>query len=217
MNTGIFGGTFNPIHLAHLQIAREAQRRCRLDRVLFLPAADPPHKPVAGEVSFADRLAMVQAAVAEDAGFVASDLENRRSGKSYSVETLEILRREAPGEQLFFIIGLDSFRDLPHWKDYARLFTLAHLVVISRPGIEQDPRSLLPVAIREQFCYDAASENLCHRSGNSVIFLTETRLDISSTQIRERLHRGESIAHLVPPAVADYISLHRLYRPERRD
>jgi len=214
MKSGIFGGTFNPIHLAHLQIAREAMQRCRLDRVLFLPAADPPHKPVVGEVSFADRLAMVQAAITGEPGFVASDLENRRSGKSYSVETLDILRREAPDEELFFIIGLDSFRDLPSWRDYLRLFSLAHLVVISRPGIEQDPRSLLPVAIREEFCYDAASENLCHRSGNSVIFLTETRLDISSTQIRMRVRRGESISRLVPPAVADYIERHRLYRPE---
>lgn len=217
MNTGIFGGTFNPVHLGHLQIAREAMQRCGLDRVLFLPAADPPHKPVAGEVSFADRLAMVRAAIAGEPGFAASDLESRRSGKSYSVRTLEILREQAPDEELYFIIGLDSFRDLPLWKDYLRLFHLAHLVVISRPGIDQDPRSLLPVAIRNQFCYDAASENLCHRSGNSVIFLTEPRLDISSTQIRERLHRGESIAHLVPPAVAAYISRHRLYRPERRD
>ena len=88
MKTGILGGTFNPIHLAHLSIAREVQEACQLDRVLFIPAAEPPHKDVAGQVSFADRLAMVEAAIANDPDFQASDLEMKRSGKSYSVDTL---------------------------------------------------------------------------------------------------------------------------------
>ncbi len=143
MRTGILGGTFNPIHLAHLRIAEEVREACALDRVLFIPAADPPHKPVAENVSFAQRLAMVRAAIADNPAFAVSDLEAQRTGKSYSVQTLELLRAEAPAAAFFFIIGMDSFRDLPLWKDYRRLFALTNLVVIGRPGLETaDPRRL---------------------------------------------------------------------------
>jgi len=212
MRTGILGGTFNPIHLAHLQIAWEACRACRLDRVLFIPAADPPHKAVTGEVSFAHRLAMVEAAVAGCDTFVVSDLEARRPGKSYSVQTLRLLRQTEPNDDYFFIIGRDSFRDLATWRDYQQLFALTNLVVVSRPGVAAPARDLLPVAIRGQFCYDAASKNLHHASGHAVIFLSETQLDISSTGIRALIAAGEPFEHLVPAAVAAYINRHRLYR-----
>lgn len=212
MKLGILGGTFNPIHLAHLAIAEEAKRHCGLDRVLFLPAADPPHKPVAGEVPFALRLSMVTTAIAGHPDFVASDLENRRSGKSYSVETLRILQRIYPGAELFFIIGLDSFRDLSSWREYPALFRLAHLVVAMRPGVGAgDPLELLPVAMRDQFCYDSASRKLLHDSGKTVIFCEETRLDISSTRIRERVGLGLPIDQMVPEGVAGFIADHQLY------
>jgi nicotinate-nucleotide adenylyltransferase len=213
MNIGILGGTFNPIHLAHLGIAGEAREVCGLDRVLFIPAADPPHKTVAHGVSFTHRLAMVEIAIEGHAGFFASDLEGRRLGKSYSVKTLEILRRDHPRDRFFFIVGLDSFRDITSWRDYEKLFSLTSLVVASRPGIGADPLDLLPVAIRGQFCYDGRPRILPHTSGNSVIFLEETRLDISSTRIRRLVAEGRSIRDLVPVRVADYIAEHRLYRP----
>ncbi|HKI52464.1 MAG TPA: nicotinate-nucleotide adenylyltransferase [Geothermobacteraceae bacterium] len=211
MRTGIFGGTFNPIHLAHLAIAEEARRACRLDRVIFLPAADPPHKPIADDVPFIQRLAMVEAALAGHAGFCASDLEAQRSGKSYSVETLKILRHQHPDDSFYFIIGLDSFRDLATWKSYRQLFQLCHLVVVSRPGISTDLRQLLPIAIRQEFCYSAESKNLRHCSGNTVIFLEEPRLEISSTEIRRRVAARQTIQDLVPLSVADYIERHGLY------
>jgi len=211
MRTGILGGTFNPIHLAHLAIADEARRVCRLDRVIFLPAADPPHKPIAGEVPFDQRLAMVELALAEHPGFCASDLEAQRSGKSYSVDTLDILQRRYPNDELYFIIGLDSFRDLATWKSYEKLFRLAHLAVVARPGISTDLHRLLPIAIREEFCYSAKSKNLRHKSGKTVIFLDETRLEISSTEIRQRVAARQTIQDLVPAAVADYIDRHGLY------
>ena len=211
MRTGILGGTFNPIHLAHLAIAEEARRVCRLDRVIFLPAADPPHKPIADEVPFDQRLAMVEAALADHPGFCVSSLEAQRSGKSYSVDTLEILQRRYPDDDFYFIIGLDSFRDLATWKSYEKLFRLVHLVVVTRPGISTDLRQLLPIAIREEFCYSADSKNLRHSSGNTVIFLDETRLEISSTEIRQRVAARQTIQDLVPAAVADYIDRHGLY------
>lgn len=213
MKTGILGGTFNPIHLAHLRIAEEVRRACALDRVLFIPAAEPPHKEVADAVSFRHRFAMVEAAIRSYPGFLASDLEIRRSGKSFSVDTLEILQREDPSGERYFIIGLDSYRDIASWKDFARLFGLCHLVVTTRPGVMlSDPFAPLPVAMREDFCYDNTSANFQHKSGNRLIFLKETCLDISSTRIRNLIAAGQSIQHLVPPGVAQYIEEHGLYR-----
>ncbi|MBW2477993.1 MAG: nicotinate (nicotinamide) nucleotide adenylyltransferase [Deltaproteobacteria bacterium] len=213
MKTGILGGTFNPIHLAHLRIATDVKTACHLDRVLFIPAADPPHKRVSGNVGFPHRLAMVKAAIASYAGFEASDLESHRQGKSFSVDTLEILKREDPRGERFFIIGLDSYLDITSWKDFARLFELAHLVVMKRPGfVLTSPLSHLPVAIQKNFCYDPTSNRARHTSGNMLIFLQETFLDISSTQIRQRVATGAPIDHLVVPAVEEYIKTHNLYQ-----
>lgn len=213
MKTGILGGTFDPIHLAHLRIAEEVREACALDEVLFIPAALPPHKAGQATASFADRLAMVEAAVADHPSFRVSDLEGRRSGRSYSVDTLEILRRDDPAGERYFIVGLDSFRDIATWRDWDRLFALTNLVVTARPGIElPDPLAALPVAARQDFCYDEKLAIIRHSSGKSVIFLTETRLDISSTVIRRKVAGGESIRYLVPPAVAAYIADHGLYR-----
>jgi nicotinate-nucleotide adenylyltransferase len=217
MKTGILGGTFNPIHLAHLRIAEEVREACALDEVVFIPAAAPPHKAVAGAISFAHRLAMIEAAIADNPCFRVSDLENRRQGKSFSVDTLTLLRDADPVGERYFIVGLDSFRDIASWKEYVRLFELAHLVVTARPGVElPDPLVALPVAVRNDFCYDDQLKKLRHCSGNAVIFLEETRLDISSTLIRRKVAAGASIRYLVPPAVADYIDSHELYRTKEK-
>jgi nicotinate-nucleotide adenylyltransferase len=215
MKTGILGGTFNPIHVAHLRIAEEVREVCGLDQVLFMPAATPPHKPLADDVPFADRLAMVEAAIAGNPSFAASDLESRRSGKSYSVRTLELLHEARPGESFYFIIGMDSYRAIETWKEYHRLFELTNLVVSTRPGSPGgDALELLPVVIRGEFCYDGGPGRLRHRSGNRVILLEETFLDISSTRIRELVADGRSIRYLVPAAVEDYINRHGLYRDQ---
>ena len=217
MKLGILGGTFNPVHLAHLRIAEEVHEACDLDRVLFIPAATPPHKEVAESTPFTDRLNMVKAAIDDNPSFAISDLEQHRDGPSYSVDTLTILRRENPENELFFIIGMDSFRDIHLWMDYRRLFQLAHIVVVSRPGIAcNDPREFLPVALLDEFCYNSASKKLCHSSGNEVILLEETWLDISSTRIRQMVAAGHSIRYLVPAAVAGYIQQHGLYQRLKR-
>jgi nicotinate-nucleotide adenylyltransferase len=217
MKLGILGGTFNPIHLAHLRIAEDVREACALDQIMFIPAADPPHKSVAENTSFGHRLAMVEAAIVDNPYFILSDIEARRPGKSYSVHTLEVLHQQRPKDEFYFIIGMDSFRDISSWKDYQRLFELSHIVVAARPGIlTKDPKAFLPVAIMKNFCYTCASKSLHHRSGTSVIFLEETFLDISSTRIRQLVGEGRSTRYLVPSTVCAYIERHGLYRDNER-
>jgi len=215
---GVFGGAFNPIHLAHLRLAEEAREYCQLDQVLFLPTAAPPHKTLPDESpSFAQRLAMVAAAITGNPAFSVSDLEGKHPGKNYSVKILERLHSLYPDYDFFFLIGMDSFRDLAIWYDYRRLFALTNLVVTRRPGVEcDDLLALLPVAIRPEFCYDPTGKILLHVSGNRVIFLEETYLDISSTYIRQLLSGGRSVRYLLPTPVAEYIEQHALYRGRER-
>ncbi len=217
MRIGILGGTFNPIHNAHRHIAEAALRHCHLDQVLFLPAAIPPHKEIAEEVSFGHRLAMVDLAIADNPAFTSSDLEAKRSGASFSVDTLRQLKEKQPDDEFFFIIGLDSFRDITTWKDYRRLFELTNIVVASRPGPgDDDPQQFLPVAIKDDFCYDDRSLKLRHKSGCELIFIHDTRLNISSTLIRQNVAQGKSISDYVSQPVIDYIQQTGLYRSHER-
>jgi nicotinate-nucleotide adenylyltransferase len=207
---GIFGGTFNPIHLAHLRSAEEVREAQRLDRILFVPSATPPHKRKYGLVSAEHRLAMVRLAIAGNPRFRVSTIEIDRPGRSYSVDTLHALRARMPGVAFVFIMGLDTFREIDTWKEYERLFALADLVVTSRPPLrEPNLRRALPVAVRAQFCYRNAY--LEHRTGNRVVFQRISDLDISASAIRQRLSRGFSIRYLVPPAVERYIRRNGLY------
>jgi nicotinate-nucleotide adenylyltransferase len=213
MRTGLLGGSFNPVHNAHLRIAGEAQRFCRLDRVIFIPAADPPHKPVAGDISFAHRSEMVRIAIAGRAGFEMSTLEAERSGKSYSIDTIRIFREQFPDDELFFIIGADSFLELGTWHRYGELFQSCNLIVAERPGSPVSSRiSALPEAVRMEFTYDPDNGRLTHQSGTSVCFITGTPLEISSTEIRRLAATGADISSSVPPDVAAYISQQRIYR-----
>ena len=214
---GIFGGTFDPIHLAHLRCAEEAREALSLDQVLFIPSASPPHKGGA-VASGADRLAMVRRAIAGHASFRASSIELERSGRSYSIDTLRALRERFPEPTKFvFLLGLDAFREIGTWKQYADLFSLADFAVLSRPPRRNpSPRSLLPVAARRQFCYAASERMLVHTSGNRIVFLDVTPLDISASDIRQRVRRGNSIRYLVPSSVERYLDRHQLYRRGNR-
>lgn len=212
MKIGLLGGTFNPVHNAHLQIAVEALHACELDRVIFIPAADPPHKKLAGDVPFEMRCRMVQLAIAGNQHFGISRLEGERSGKSYSVDTINIFRQQYPDDELFFIIGGDSFLELGLWHRYADIFGLCHLIVLERPGSEVgDPYGALPVVIRSEFVYDGKSRRLLHTSGHKVFFVTGEPQDISSTEIRRLSASGANPDGLVPPEVAAYISQQRIY------
>jgi nicotinate-nucleotide adenylyltransferase len=207
---GVLGGTFNPIHLGHLRSAEEVREAQRLDRILFVPSASPPHKRRDGLASAAHRLAMVRAAVAGNPFFKVSTIEIERSGHSYSVDTLRALRARMPRAAFSFIMGSDAFREIDTWKDYESIFGLCDLVVTSRPPVDETPLvELLPVAVRDQFWY--VKRALTHRTGNQIIFQRISSLDISASSIRERLAVGLSIRYLVPPSVERYIARHGLY------
>ena len=216
MKIGILGGTFNPIHNAHLRIAEEVRDRFDLARVMFIPAATPPHKPLAGELSFADRYEMVRLAIADNPAFVISDMEEKRGGKSFSIDTLKGLHRDFPHDEFFFIVGSDSFLDIGSWREYAAIFSLCNIVVVERPGAAVGPLdAALPVAIAHEFCYYGAEKRLAHRSGYSVYATAGTLLDISSSDIRELARLGRSIRYLVPDAVEHYIKEQRIYSDAR--
>lgn len=213
MRVGILGGSFNPVHFGHLRVAEEVREALRLDRVLFIPAALPPHKVGHRLAPPEHRLAMVRLAIRGNAAFAVSTIELERQGRSYSVETLRALRGQHPDWHLHFIVGLDAFAEIGTWKDYRELFALADFVVISRPGFALRPlRSLLPVAARKDFWYAPDRLTLHHRSGHTVAFQAVTGLDISATAIRSRVGQGKSIRYLVPAAVERYIAAHQLYR-----
>jgi nicotinate-nucleotide adenylyltransferase len=213
MRVGIIGGTFNPIHLAHLRIAEEVRDRLGLERVIFIPAARPPHKEPDDYLSFAHRLAMVQLAIGDNPAFVASSLEEELGGTSYSVHTLAELRVLHPEDELHFIIGSDSFRDIATWYRFAEIFSLCNLAVVERPGAEiADLRTPLPVAMAGEFCYDSARLRLTHRSGFSVCYLAGIPLAISSSDIRALARQGRSLRYLLPDGVAGYIEDKRIYR-----
>jgi len=216
MKIGILGGTFNPVHIAHLRIAEEVRERLGLDRIIFIPAATPPHKQLDGEISFADRKAMVELAIADNDSFTVSDIEEQRGGRSYSVDTLRELRRLYPDDDLYFIIGSDSFLEISSWYSSAELFNLANIVVVERPeAVVRDLTAPLPLAIRDEFCYGSDKMCLTHRSGFSVFYLPGTPLPISSSEVRRAVREGRSIRYLVPEKVAGYISDKRIYLNDR--
>ena len=211
---GLFGGTFNPIHLGHLRAAEEISDFYALDQVIFIPSSYPPHKKKEGILPSRLRAEMVRLAVADNPRFTLSEAELDRPGKSYSIETIEYFRGQmGTGTQLYFIVGLDAFLEINTWKEYASLFGLCHFVVMTRPGLEKKfSREHLPVELADEFCYDTPKGGYAHTSGFLVYPVEITGLDISSTRIREFLRKGNSIRYLVPPAVEAFIQTNHLYR-----
>lgn len=216
MKIGILGGTFNPIHNAHLKIAVEVHNQLALDRIIFIPAATPPHKELDGKTTYADRRAMVALAIAPESAFTISDIEEQRGGRSYSVDTLIQLQALHPADDLYFIIGSDSFLDIATWYNAAELFGLTNIVVVERPeAVVSDLTAPLPLAIKDEFCYVSGEMRLTHRSGFSVFYLTGILLPISSSDVRKAVREGRAIDALVPAAVARYISEKRIYLHDR--
>lgn len=197
---GILGGTFNPIHYGHLAIARAAQKAHALERVLFVPAARPPHKAT-DLAPAADRLAMVQLAVATEENLEASAIEIDRPGVSYTVDTLEELSRRYAGSELFFIVGADSVPELRSWWRLARILELARLVVVNRQGCAAE-------LAREDF--PGIPQAVLDRCERDAVYMEPVPL--SSTLIREAARRGETLAGKVPVEVEHFLTEHGLYR-----
>jgi nicotinate-nucleotide adenylyltransferase len=213
LRLGLFGGTFNPMHYGHLRSAEEVCEALALTRLWFIPAGHPPHKTAQGITSFEARLEMSRLAVGNHPVMSVSDLEGRRPGRSYSIETLRQIRQElGPTWELYFILGLDAILEIATWKDYQDLFTLSHFVVLDRPGY--DRRRLAEVLRREVhplFRPLQAEQGFQHPAGHKVVFEDTTLLDISGTGIRAMVRQGRSIRYLLPEGVREYIITHKLY------
>jgi nicotinate-nucleotide adenylyltransferase len=201
MRLGLFGGTFDPVHLGHLILAEQCREACGLDQLWFVVAGAPPHKP-GDRTAVTHRLEMVRIAIAGHASFAVSEIETLRPGPHYSVETLETVRRDRPEDDLFFLIGADSLAELPSWREPGRIAQLATIVVVNRPGLEEVVSAKLPD-------FGAGSHPL--------MSVTIPPIGIASTDLRRRLAEGRSIRYMVPRAVEAYIEAQGLYRERTAD
>ncbi len=198
---GIFGGSFNPIHRAHLTMAAKVVERFQLCKLLLMPSRQPPHKSSDDLATGADRLAMCQLAAADEERIEVTDLELGRQGPSYTVDSLQDLRVEYPQAELLLVIGADMLKIFHQWVAFEQIHALVRLVTFPRPGVDLGELPELREALG-----DAAVERLL---GD---VLDVEPMEVSSTDVRNRVRAGQPIEHLVPPAVADYIARHNLYR-----
>jgi nicotinate-nucleotide adenylyltransferase len=198
---GLLGGTFNPPHVGHLVCAQEAFVRLRLDRVLLVPAGVPPHKEVEVEPGIEHRVAMCQAAVADDTRLGVSRADADRTGPAYTVDLLRTVQATAPGDELWFIVGGDMAYSLPSWREPEAVLALARLAVAEREGVRR-------ADIAERLSALAGAPE-------RIDFFAMPRLDVSSSLLRRRAAEGAPLRYLVPDAVAAYIEREGLYRAVR--
>lgn len=192
MQVAIFGGTFNPPHIAHLIVAEHVRIELSLDRVIFVPAAIPPHKVNDGIIAPQHRVEMLRRTIQNNPHFSLSEMEIIRGGVSFTVDTLHQLKIEHPDDQFFLLIGMDNLLEFHTWKSPEKILELATVVVMTRPGFtERD----VPAAMKDKVRICAVPE-----------------IDVSSREVRQRVSEGKSIQHLVTDPVRDYIILHGLYR-----
>ena len=201
MRWGIYGGTFDPVHLGHLIVAEACREACGLDRVLWIPNHRSPHKQQAALTPGSQRVEMISLAIAGHPAFQVDRREIIRSGLSYTVETLRELHLEHPDDEFRLILGADSLRDFAHWREPREIIQLANLIVVNRGGeVPQTPEGLT-AAIGEEAC-------------SRILFVSIPGIEISSSVIRQRIATGQSIRYLVPRAVEQYILSHHLYQAE---
>jgi len=203
MRLGVLGGTFDPIHTGHLIAAEAVRERCRLDRVLFVPAGTPPHK-LAGEVTPArHRYLLTCLATLNNPFFEVDRVDLDREGPSYTLETIRALKRKYREAELFFIMGADSLLDLPSWHEPAALLASCRFIVTTRPGWD----------LAEA---EARLGTLLAENRERIEFVEIPGIEVSSSEIRRRLAQGGSVRYLVPDLVLRYIEAHRLYVPGAR-
>jgi nicotinate-nucleotide adenylyltransferase len=207
---GLLGGTFDPIHFGHLEVADAARRALRLDEVRLIPSSDPPHRPADPMASGFHRFALVALAIADSDTLRVSDMELMRGGPSYTADTLRAVTRQGwHASQIFFILGSDAFADIATWREFPAVLDAAHFVVIARPGTTLDAAAARTPALRARL---RSPEQETSGASGTWIFLVEARTrDLSSSTIRARLAARQSIDDLVPAAVARHIAAHRLY------
>ena len=213
MRVGLFGGTFNPVHWGHLRSAEEIREMFDLEQVIFIPTNVSPHKKSTEIVSANHRLKMLDLAVKRNPCFFTSDVELKRPGKSYSIETVSCFKQAFEEElSLFFIMGMDAFLEINSWKNYNKLFSLCNFIVMTRPryatkGLDQ----VIPAQMMKDFVYHPDEMRFAHHSQFSIYFKEITSLDISSNAIRTFMRNGRSIKYLLPEEVEIYVKEHRFY------
>lgn len=213
MNIAFFGGAFDPIHVGHLRAARAASRKFRLNRVLFVPSGNPPHKRVGNLAPFVHRFAMTALACAGEPKFVPSLLEAPGRRPQYSVETTRALKRELDiRDHLYFLMGVDAFLDLPQWKDPQRLLDQTDFIIVSRPGFHiRKIMSVIPEQMIKQAPHPERSETILLRR-SKVCVLSGVHVPVASSDLRAALRRGRPVTGLIPPLVEEYIMKEDVYR-----
>jgi nicotinate-nucleotide adenylyltransferase len=189
---GILGGTFDPIHLGHLVMAEQVREKLRLNQVIFIPSANPPHKTERKLSPAGDRFQMTRLGVDGNSKFLVSDLELKRLGLSYTIDTLKQLKKLYPGQEIYFLTGSDVLDEIQTWREPEQIYVQAKVVIAIRPGFDRfDPEN---------------------RFAKKSIIVPIIGIDVSSSQIRAKVRKGESIRYLVPIKVEEYINRKKLYR-----
>jgi nicotinate-nucleotide adenylyltransferase len=211
---GIFGGTFDPVHIGHLRIAEEAVETLGLDKMLFVPAADPPHKPGGSILPFEHRRRMLELALRDNSRFMLSDVEDRMPGKSYTVKTLRRFIDEWEGSaELLFLVGMDAFLEMDTWWNYRELFQLASIVILRRPGHDESRvGEFLHRKISARYVWGTGRGCYSDPEFLPVYLLRNSVLQVSATSIRRLISQGRSVRYLVIPEVLRYIVEKNLYR-----
>jgi len=212
---GIFGGTFNPVHYGHLRAAEEVREKLHFEKVLFIPSRNPPLK-MDDLAPAEERYEMTRLSIEANPFFEISPIECEKQGKSYTVETLAALRELYPDKALYLIVGIDSFLDIPAWRQPERVLELTHFVVLSRPGFSfSSISSLIPTNIAILSEMDGARREVYKtnlKNGREVVLLNVTPLPISATTVRRLVRHGKSIKYLLPDKIESYIISHSLYQ-----
>jgi nicotinate-nucleotide adenylyltransferase len=208
MRLGLFGGTFNPIHIGHLRVAEEVRELFDLEKVIFVPSYLPPHKELADNVQAEKRLEIVRLSIQSNPHFETSSFEVESGGSSYSIRTIEYMR-QLYGCTPYFILGRDAFNDISCWYEAERLFELAHFLVMTRPDTQMMP--LKEILKNNTSRFRPTDRGFVNDRGNEIIFVDVTPYAISSSMIRELCKKGKSIKYLVPESAYEYITSERIY------
>ncbi|CAN2039016.1 putative nicotinate-nucleotide adenylyltransferase [Candidatus Magnetomoraceae bacterium gMMP-15] len=220
LGIALFGGTFNPIHTAHLRVAEEVREYFNINKIYLMPSSLPPHKKQSNVADAKDRLEMVKLAVKDYPEFEVSDVELRRNGFSYTIDTLRYFQSTMPvNTRLYFIVGLDAFLEIHTWKSYNQLFNLAYFIVISRPqnriskfdNLSKLLEEYIKNKISAHYVLNTSLFGYKHPELKTIFYCNVTPLHISSTQIRELIRNNRSIRFLVPDLAADYIQSRGLF------
>ncbi len=220
MRIGLFGGTFNPIHSGHIQVVREVKEGFPLDKIYLIPSALPPHKEPDNVVDANDRIEMLRLSFSDYSDFIVSDVELKRLGPSYTIDTVRYFKSSLPKESsLYLILGMDAFFEIDTWKSYMDLFLLVPFIVMARTGAGHNDRALRRNALEEfleskiSVGYKFLDSKSCyvHEEKQPIFIFDVTPIDISSTKVRKRVKNGGGIKSLVPEVVENFIKTKGLY------